>query len=148
MKFQWLKCCGCQNSIILSFRRRKEKLLPVKLEKRVPAAKKLIIPAKYILNCIANDCNTIYPIEVCVLSPNGGGFYQLVSKKEVIQICMVREIYMSSLVRISRKTGHYQIDLRESGQIEVEYDFMPERRHMETLVRTEAFRFYTLYFQK
>ena len=109
--------------------------------------KQFIIPAKYLLQCIADDAATVYPVEVTILALNGGSLFQINTKKELETIFKIRDVYQSSLVRMIKKGGRYLIDIRKEGRMEVQRDFMPERRHMETLVRSETCRFYSLYLQ-
>jgi len=105
--------------------------------------KQLIVPAKYILGAIADSPNTKYPMSVSVLVWNGGASYQISNREELMNLCAIRDVYQSSLMRLGKKDGRFIVELCKDARLTVHRDTLPERRHMETLVKQQAYELFS-----
>ena len=108
--------------------------------------KQLIIPAKYILKCIAEDPETKYPVGVFIRTGKTGSAMYLNTPKEIMDYCRSKDVFQSSLIRIGKTDRGTFVDMKKDGTYMADKDFMPERRHMETLLDTQVKRFYQLTF--
>lgn len=108
--------------------------------------KQLIVPAKYFLSCLAGDLNTTYPVNIFLLCQNGGAGRSVKSGKELKSLCVSKDIYQSSVISAEKTSKGVHIELMKNGRYTVDYSCMPERRHMETLTRTEVIRLYQIVF--
>lgn len=109
--------------------------------------KMLIVPAKYILGCVADDPDTHYPVVVTLRSSGKfGGTRYMKTPDEIRNHCKSRDVFQSSLVAIKNlKDGTY-VDLAREGRFVVAANFMKGRRHMETLLQGQVGKMYRLLF--
>lgn len=112
----------------------------------VRKTKQLIIPAKYILGCVADDPETVYPVGVIIRTGTVGSAMYLHSPKEIRDYCKSRDTFQSSLVRIGKSRRETLVEIAKNGTYLAELEFMPERRHMETLLEGQVKKMYQLLF--
>lgn len=108
--------------------------------------KQFIVPAKYFLSCLADDQRICYPVEISLLYQNGGVCRSVKSGMELKKLCGVRDIYQSSVISAERTLKGVHVELMKNGKYTVGHSCMPERRHMETLTRSEVIRLYQILF--
>lgn len=113
-------------------------------KKRTYKTKQIIIPAKYFLNCIANDKTVRYPVNIFLKYPNGGTCRSVHSGHELKDLCASKDIYQSSVICAVKTFRGFHVELMKDGYYTVEYTCMPERRHMDTLIRREVLQLYGL----
>ena len=108
--------------------------------------KQFIVPAKYIIECVVDDKKTVYPVALSILDGRTNATHYVKTRNDLYDLCLSADVYRSSLLRICRKENGTFIDLSKNGRFTVDADFMPERRHMETLMKKQVKDMYGLLF--
>lgn len=106
--------------------------------------KALIIPAKYMIDCIAQDPTTVYPVSIVIIDRlhGGGASWSVENQEKLLSFKNSGEIKRSSLIGIYRKDGKTHAEFTYQGAVTVPIDFMPELRHKATLFPSGAETFY------
>ena len=108
--------------------------------------RKFIIPAKYILGCIADDPDTEYPVGVFIKSGRTESAMYLYSAKEIKEAMKSKDVFQCTLVRIGKKGKNTMVDLAYRGAYEADQNFMPERKDGDTFYQGQVRRLYALLF--
>lgn len=107
------------------------------MEKREHTTKQVVVPAKYLLSCIARDPETKYPVEISVLGQYGS-CRQISNMGELEKTCRNKMYFENGVTRILKRNGRFSVDLKQGGCLTIEKDILPVRRHMDTLTESQV----------
>lgn len=111
------------------------------MERREYTTKQVIVPAKYLLSCIARDPETVYPVEISVLG-RYGSCHQVSNKAELEEACRTRMYFENGVTCATRRNGRFCIDLKQGGALTIKKELLPMRRHLDTLTESQVRELY------
>lgn len=111
------------------------------MEKREYTTKQVVVPAKYLLSCIARDPETKYPIEINILG-RYGSCHQISNTAELEETCRNKMYFENGVTRVLKRNGRFCIDLMQGGLLTIEKEVLPMRRHRDTLIESQVRELY------
>ena len=110
--------------------------------KKAPTTKWVFVSAKYFLTSIALDTDTVYPVELSILSENGGSCTSLKNRDEVLNAISSPFVLESGVVKFLQKENRTCLDLKHKGMMEIPREMLPCVRHNTTLVAGQTTELY------
>lgn len=100
--------------------------------------KQLYIPAKGVLNHLANNRQTKYPIEIAMKNPAGGITWMVNNREELLGDDTQRKLGNSNLTYIRAGEDSTHVEFKKKGKITVSVRLCPEIEHGTVLTEMET----------
>lgn len=107
-------------------------------KKRTYTTKQLIVPARYLLECLIQENQSIYPMLVSLLDSEGGVSRDISSWKELEMLSGWDSLNKSNLIYFRYRSGVLYMEFRKRGEFTVDKTLLPEVFHMSVLTRREV----------
>lgn len=117
------------------------------MERREYTTKQVVVPAKYMLSCIARDPETKYPVEINILG-RYGSCYQVNNKTELEEACRTKMYFENGVASMAKRNGRFSIDLKQGGCLTIKKELLPMRRHLDTLTESQVRELYQALFSE